>query len=184
MIEVIIVFIRVLQVVLVIVGVSLLVFSASLVFYIMTQPVPWVPTKKDESNHMLKMIGLKKGETVLDLGCGDGRVLIEAATEFGANGIGYDVNPVLLFLGRLRSIKARCRKKVKLHRKNIFKVDIPKVDVVVMYLYEEINAKLLPRLKSALPKGTRIATRAFPIKSMKPLKTSVCNEDTYYLYEL
>ena len=110
--------------------------------------------------------------------------MITAATEFGAKGIGYDVNHTLLFLGWLRSIKARCRRQVRLHRKNIFKVEIPKVDVVVLYLYTEVNNRLLPSLRKALPEGTRVVTRAFPIESMKPQLTSVCNEDTYYLYEL
>jgi len=184
MIEAIIIFIRIFQGLLIVLGLFLFVFSVSLVFYIITRPVPWVPTKKEESKHMLNMAGLKKGERVLDLGCGDGRVLITAATEFGASGIGYDINHSLLFLGWLRSVKARCRKQVKLRRGDIFKVDIPKADVVVLYLFTEINNKIISRLREVLPKGTRAVTRAFPIESMEPETTSVYNDETYYLYEL
>ncbi|MDA1038130.1 MAG: methyltransferase domain-containing protein [bacterium] len=146
--------------------------------------VPWVPTTGKEAKTMLDLTEVKEGETVLDLGCGMANMLIMAANNYGAKGIGYDINPALVVAANVHTRLKGVRKDVKVRYGDLTKVDIPQADVVTVYLYKEVNKILAPRLKAALPKGTRVVSRTFPFE-MWALKEAVKSEkETYYLYEL
>jgi len=176
--------IRILQIILLLGAIVLAVFVSSQIYVLSVREAPWVPTRRDPAHHLLSFAKLKKGETVLDMGCGDGSILITGAREFGARGIGYDINPMIILLGRVRCLFSGVVSQVHLKRGNIFHVEIPRVDVVALYLFPQVNSALLPRLKAGLPAGTRVVTRAFPIQELTPKETSVFNKETYYLYEL
>ncbi len=184
MIEAAIILMRIVQGVSLVLGTFLILLIFLLCFYLIRGRVPWVPTKDAEARALLTLAGLRKGERVLDLGCGDGRILIVAARDFGAEGIGYDINVGLLCLARLRALKARVSKLVRFRRGDLFKVAIPKADVVALYLYDWVNDELVSRLREALPRGTRVATRVFPIPSLTPKATQTYEQETQYLYEL
>lgn len=184
MIEALIILMRIVQAVSIVLAIGIGLFVLFLSVYLVRGRVPWVPTRNDQARALLTLAGLKKGERVLDLGCGDGSILIAAARDFGARGIGYDINPMLLILARLRALLSSVSRLVSLRRGDLFKIEIPEADVVALYLYERINERLLPRLREALPKGTRIVTRAFPISSLIPAATQTYGKETHYLYEL
>lgn len=175
---------RIFQILLIPLFLFLLLLTFSHLYVLLRKEAPWVPTSRSSSQFLLSLAEVRPGETVLDLGCGDGSILLVAAREFQAKGIGYDVSPVILWLGRLRCWLAGVSSKVSLRRGDIFRIKIPQVDVVTLYLFTHVNSRLLPRLKEALPQGTRIATRVFPINELTPLKTAKVNNEMQYLYEL
>tara|TARA_Y100000031_G_scaffold142879_1_gene172834 strand:- start:724 stop:1260 length:537 start_codon:yes stop_codon:yes gene_type:complete len=146
--------------------------------------VPWVPTSNKMSRRMFELADLKAGETVVDFGCGEGALLIVAAKEFGANGIGYDHNPTLVLLGRLRARLAGVSDKVKVEQGNFFKLDMPPADLVACYLFPEVQAKLEARLIEAYPSGTRVVSHDFQYPSLKLEKQKKYKKSTVYLYRI
>ncbi|NQV12235.1 methyltransferase domain-containing protein [Candidatus Uhrbacteria bacterium] len=108
---------------------------------------PWVPTSKVISRKMCEFGGLKKGDRVLDLGCGDASILIVAAQEFGATCVGVELNPMVALMARTRVRLAGVQDNVKIVRENMFTVDLPDVDVVMMYLLPKATHKIEKRLQ-------------------------------------
>lgn len=111
----------------------------------------WSPMPKKTIPRMLKLVGLRPGEKLYDLGCGDGRVVLVAAKEFGAEALGVEINPFLYLIARLR---CRNLKNVKIVFGNLFEVDFSDADVVVLYLSPSANRRILPKLRRL--QGTRI----------------------------
>ncbi|MBI4598636.1 methyltransferase domain-containing protein [Candidatus Uhrbacteria bacterium] len=147
--------------------------------------VPWVPTPPRIGREMYKLIGLKPGERVLDLGCGDGSLLIAAAKEFGATGVGYELHPVLRWAARLKANLAGVGDRVEFRGGNFFRVDLPDTDVIASYLFTEVQAKLEPVLRKRYPNGLRIVSRTFPYLWLSPATASVpCGKETLYAYRL
>jgi len=146
--------------------------------------VPWVPTSQRVGRQMFELAGLKAGETVVDFGCGEGALLIVAAKEFGANGIGFDHNPTLVLLGRIRARLASVSDKVKIKQGNFFKLDMPAADLVACYLFPEVQAKLEARLLEAYPSGTRVVSHDFRYPSLKLEKKKKFKKSTVYLYRI
>src|SRR3989338_2852914 len=173
------------QFILLIVGVFLVAFVGSLLFYWKPkQGVPWVPTGARASDHMMRLADVKRGETVLDLGCGDGRVVLHAAQAFGANVIGYDWNPVLVMMGKLSVWCHGLRGQAQVHRGDILSLSYPPADVIALYLFDHLNARLEPRLRAQYPQGTRVVTRRFVFPNLREVRSSDFEGETYHLYEL
>ena len=118
--------------------------------------VPYVQTPMEIVHRMLRMAEVKKGDHVIDLGSGDGRIVIEAAKR-GASGLGVDLDPGLVTLATENAKRAGVAERAQFEVKDIFETDLSKADVVTMYLLPEVNAKLLPRLLKLAP-GTRIVS--------------------------
>lgn len=132
---------------------------------------PFVPSPPEVIREMLKMAGLKEGETLYDLGCGDGRILVIAAQEFGAYAVGIELNE-----GRVREAREKVSNlgledKVKIIHGNILDVDISPADVVALYLTTSANEKLKPKMERELRTGTRIVSHDFTIPGWKIFKT-------------
>jgi SAM-dependent methyltransferase len=123
--------------------------------------VPWVPTGRKIGRRMYELVGLKPGERVLDLGCGDGSLLLTAAKEFGARGVGYEIHPGLVWLAKLRAAVGGASSQVEYRRGNFYKADLPDADVIATYLFSEVQEKLEPILKARFPSGTRVVSRTF-----------------------
>jgi len=144
---------------------------------------PWVPTKTKVAQEMFKIAQVKPGETVVDFGCGDASLLIVAAKQFRAKGIGYDFNPALCHVARIRAWIARVSDRLEINRANFFKIDFPPADVIACYLLPEVQAKLEPLLLKAYPTGTRIVAHDFKYPSLKLEKqTRLSSGETVYLY--
>lgn len=152
------------------------------IFYV----VPFVPSKRRVIEHILKLADLKNGDNVFDLGCGDGRFLIEAEKKAKIIGSGYEIAPLPMILALLN--KWVNDSKIKLFMKSFFKADINKADVIFCYLLPETMDKLAIKFKKECRKGTRIYSHTFSINSMKPVKVWPKDKElklpTIYLYQI
>jgi SAM-dependent methyltransferase len=97
---------------------------------------------------------------VLDLGCGDGQILIAAARR-GASGLGVDIDPYPLQLGRYYARRAGVAERVRFVRQDLFQTDLRQHNVVMLYLSVALNRRLLPKLRAELPRGARIVSHKF-----------------------
>ena len=117
--------------------------------------VPYVPTTEAAVQAMLKLGDVKKTDVVYDLGCGDGRIVITAAKNFGARGVGIDINPVRIGEAKENARKAGVEKLVRFEENDLFEADIHEATVVTLFLLPHINLKLRPKLLQDLKPGTR-----------------------------
>src|SRR5438105_3031548 len=118
--------------------------------------VPYVQTPMEIVERMLRMAEVRKGDFVIDLGSGDGRIVIEAAKR-GARGLGVDLDPALVKLATQNAQQAGVGERARFEVRDIFETDLSRASVVTMYLLPDFNAKLQPRLLALKP-GTRIVS--------------------------
>jgi SAM-dependent methyltransferase len=121
---------------------------------------PYVQSPMDVVERMLRLAEPKPGELVIDLGSGDGRIVIEAARRYGARGLGVDIDPALVALGRENARKAGVEGLARFEQRDFLELDFGKADIVSAYLLPEINLKLLPKFLAMRP-GTRIVTHDY-----------------------
>src|SRR5438105_1021467 len=100
--------------------------------------VVFVPTAHDVVAKMLEVAGVKKGDVVYDLGCGDGRIVATAAKKFGCKGTGFDINPVRIKESLATVDKFNVNHLVSIEKKNIFNVDLSEASVITLYLLPEL----------------------------------------------
>src|SRR6476660_1202696 len=112
--------------------------------------VPYVPTTEEAVQAMLKLADVKKTDVVYDLGCGDGRIVIAAAKDFGARGVGIDINPVRIGEAKENAKKAGVDNLVRFEDKDLFQADIHEASVVTLFLLSAVNLKLRPKLMEDL----------------------------------
>ncbi|MEK7404014.1 MAG: class I SAM-dependent methyltransferase [Acidobacteriota bacterium] len=144
--------------------------------------VPYVPTPPEVVEAMLKLAGVKKGDTVYDLGCGDGRIVIMAAQKFHARGAGVDINPVRIKEAEENARQAGVSGQVRFIEKNLFDADIHDATVVTLYLLSDVNLRLRPKLLRELKVGTRIVSHSFSMGEWKPDKEIEVNGRSVYLW--
>ena len=144
--------------------------------------VPYVPTSNAVVEAMLKLAGVKKTDIVYDLGCGDGRIIITAAKQFGAHGVGVDINPERIQEARANAKQAGVENLVKFEENDLFAADIHNATVVTLYLLPSVNVKLRPpKLFSDLKPGTRVVSHSFDMGDWKPEKEeSVDGANVYF----
>jgi len=130
--------------------------------------VPFVPTPVEVIKEMLKLANLKPNELLLDLGCGDGRVLIVAAKEFGARAIGIEIRNDLASRAAYNVMKEGVSDKVVIINGNFFEIKLPPADVIFMYLLTSVNERLRPKLEKEAKPGARIVSHDFEISGWKP----------------
>src|SRR3954468_18071249 len=118
--------------------------------------VPYVQTPMEIVERMLRMAEIRPGDTVIDLGSGDGRIVIEAAKR-GARGFGVDLDPNLVKLATQNASAAGVADRARFEARDLFETDLSPASVITMYLLPDFNAKLLPRFLALKP-GTRIVS--------------------------
>jgi SAM-dependent methyltransferase len=129
--------------------------------------VPYVPTTEAAVKAMLKLAGVTKDDVVYDLGCGDGRIVIAAAKEYGAKGVGIDINPQRIKEANENAAKAGVEKLVRFEENDLFEASISEATVVTMFLLSNINLKLKPKLLKDLKPGTRLVSNTFDMGEWK-----------------
>ena len=123
---------------------------------------PYVPTSKKHIDEILKKANLDKGQTFMELGSGDGRLVRRAVQVYGVKGIGIDINSLLVLLSRLLAARQHL-KNIIFIRQNIFVADFSKADVLYLFLMPETIKKLLPKLEKELPRQSLIISHGFKI---------------------
>ena len=145
--------------------------------------VPYVPTPVEVVMEMLKMANVGKNDVLYDLGCGDGRIVITAAKEFGCRGVGIDIDPQRIRESQSNAIEAGVSDKVKFIEKDLFEAKISDATVVTLYLLSEVNLRLRPKLLRELNPGTRVVSHEFTMGEWDPdATTSVKTEDYWQDY--
>lgn len=131
-------------------------------------PVPYIPTPRDVVDRMLAMARITASDTVYDLGCGDGRIVIEAARRHGARGYGIDLDPWRIREAKENARRAGVAHRVRFEREDLFATDLAPASVVMLYLLFEVNLKLMPRLWKQLAVGTRVVSHDFHMGAQWP----------------
>jgi len=131
---------------------------------------PFVATPLPVVKQMLTLAQLKPGEIIYDLGCGDGRVVIMAAQEFGARGIGVEMREDLVKQALSKVSELGLDGRVKIVQSDLFKVDLAQADVVTLYLTTSANDKVKPKLESELKLGARVVSHDYEILGWRPIK--------------
>lgn len=120
---------------------------------------------------MLKLARVTAADVVYDLGSGDGRIVILAAQQYGARGVGIELQPHLVEASRQIAREGEVADRVAFIEGDLFAADISAATVVTLWLSRSVNARLEPKLKRELRPGTRIVSHQFPIGSWVPDKT-------------
>jgi SAM-dependent methyltransferase len=144
----------------------LLAFSASTAFAQDTD-VPFVVTPDNVTIEMLRLADVKPSDYVIDLGSGDGRIVIVAAKRFGARGLGVEIVPDLVAKSRDNARRAGVADRAEFREQDLFATDLSKATVITMYLLPEVNLQLRPRLLGLKP-GTRIVSHDWDMGDWKP----------------
>jgi SAM-dependent methyltransferase len=129
--------------------------------------VPYVPTPQVVVDEMLRLAAVEPADFVMDLGSGDGRILITAARVFGARGLGVELNESLVFQSEESARIAGVADRVKFAQQDLFKTDLAPATVITMYLIPTVNQRLRPALLE-LKAGTRIVSHDFDLEDWQP----------------
>jgi len=129
---------------------------------------PFVVTPPDVVQEMLKLAEMRPDDVVYDLGSGDGRIVITAAREYGARGIGFELEPDLVRRARDDARRAGVAGLVEFYVQDVLTVELTPATVVTIYLSREANSKLRPRLLSQLLPGSRVVSHQFDMGDWKP----------------
>jgi len=132
-----------------------------------SEEVPFVVTPDHVTVEMLRLAGVKPSDFVIDLGSGDGRIVIIAAKQFGARGLGVEIVPSLVAQSQDNARRAGVADRVEFRVQDLFAADLSPASVITMYLLPEVNLLLRPRLLALKP-GTRIVSHDWDMGDWKP----------------
>jgi hypothetical protein len=142
--------------------------------------VPYVPTPHVVVEEMLRLAKVGPDDFVIDLGSGDGRILIAAARKFGARGVGVDIDPERIEESVANAQAEGVADRVAFQRQDLFKFDIKRATVVTMYLLPSVNMKLRQRLLTELKPGTRIVSHDFSLGDWQPDQKSTVRKNVFF----
>jgi len=152
---------------------SLLVAFAALP--VMAQPpgqrmAPYVPSPQEIIDRMLEVAQARQGDTVIDVGCGDGRILITAVQKFRAKAIGIEIDSKIAAQASDTILKLGLQNKARVVRADVFDADLSQADVVTLYLTTSFNEKLRPKFEKSLKPGTRVVSHDYGIRGWNPVE--------------
>jgi len=150
---------------------ALLLPSSALAQWLGPQPeldTPYVPTPQAVVEKMLDLAQVKPGDTIIDLGSGDGRVVITAARERGARGFGVEIDPQLVNVSNENARRAGVADRAKFLKQDLFDTDLHKADVLTLYLLPDVNTKLRPKILAELAPGARVVSHDYDMGDWKP----------------
>jgi SAM-dependent methyltransferase len=130
--------------------------------------VPYVVTPDRVVDQMLALADAKAGEVIYDLGCGDGRIVIAAGKRFGMRGVGVEIDPELIAVCNENAREAGVEGQVRFVQGDLFAMDFHDADVVALYLREDLNVRLRPKLLAQLKPGSRVVSHRFGMGDWKP----------------
>lgn len=145
--------------------------------------VPWVRTHRKIAKHMLAFANYIPTERVLDLGCGDGTIVLTAAAQ-GGGGVGLERVGLLVLYARLKARMQGCSKRTQFEKANIYTAVLPEAQVITSYLFPEVNTRVEPRLREAFPPGTRVVSRDFQFPTLRLVDSVKTGKYNLFLYEI
>jgi hypothetical protein len=144
---------------------------------------PFFPSSPDIVRAMLKLAGTGREDVVLDLGCGDGRILFTAVREFGVKkAVGYEMRPELYREVLNDVVKMGLHGRIVLFNDDLMRADLREASIITVYLTTDGNEKLRPKLFKEAKKGTRIMSHDFTFDNWVPKAVEEANGHTLYLY--
>jgi SAM-dependent methyltransferase len=136
------------------------------------EEVPFITSPDNVTLEMLRLAQVGPNDHVIDLGSGDGRIVILAARRFGATGLGVEIDPALVSLSQKNAQEAGVAARAQFREQDLFKTDLGPATVITMYLLQEVNLQLRPALLALKP-GTRVVSHDWDMGDWKPDATSV-----------
>jgi precorrin-6B methylase 2 len=168
------------QVVVVVIGIFL--FAIASMFLSRRWGAPWIISDSVAITRMLELANLKDGDTVVDLGAGDGRILIQAVQNYPVTGLGFEIDPMRYLLAKYFVRRRGLSGKIKVKWEDIFEADFSSADAVVMYMTREANINLRPQFEEQLRPGVRVVCNAFSVPGWVPIQ--IDNINLIFVYEV
>jgi predicted RNA methylase len=153
----------------IVLAVALFLYGLWLLVPILTG-LPWRPTQPERVRKALKLANVQPGERVYDLGSGDGRILLIAAREFGAQAIGVEISPLHCLLTWVQAHLQGLGGQVRVRWESFYRTDLHDADVVVAYMTSQQAIRLQPQLQSQLKDDTRVVTISFDFDGWEPVQ--------------
>jgi len=148
---------------------------------------PYVRTPDRIMDRMLELANIKPGDTVYDLGCGDGRIVIAAALRYKAKAVGVEISPRLASQATAAIDKAGLQGRARIIQGDLLEADLTGADVVTIYLGTQLNAELRPRLEKYLHAGARVVSHDYAVpgwKAARVERTEGKQGHVIYVYEM
>lgn len=149
---------------------------------------PYVSSPQPVVERMLQLVNLRQGETLYDLGCGDGRIVVAAARTFGVRAVGVELSEPLVRRAREQVATAGLKERVEILHSDLMDVDVAAANVVSLYFPSEAVSQLKPKLARELKPGSRVVSLDFKIPGWKPSKVERVEAHrhpyTIYVYEM
>ena len=147
--------------------------------------VIYVPTPQSVVDAMLQLADVKTNDVVYDLGSGDGRIVITAAKQYGAHGVGVEIDPELVKRATADAAAAGVSDRVQFVNQNLFTADLSQATVVTLYLLQSINERLRPKLVRELKPGARVVSHVFNMgPEWPPQKTIEMGASRIFLWTI
>ena len=144
--------------------------------------VPYVATPQFVVDAMLDLAAVKPNDLVYDLGCGDGRIVITAASVYHAHAVCLEIDPDLIARARKNAADAGVDKLIDFRQGDFFKADIHDATVVTLFLLPRVNLELRPKLRHDLKPGTRVVSQAFDMGDWRPNRLLSMAGGTVYMW--
>ena len=143
--------------------------------------LPYVPTSRKRLKKILEFAEISSNDKVIDLGSGDGRMVI-AAAKLGANATGYELNPVLVFWSIIKIKLLKLDKKATIIKQDLFNADLNNYNIFLLYTMPWVMDEVEMRLKNMTFDSVKIISNTFQFGDLKPIKTAT--KEKVYLYEI
>jgi SAM-dependent methyltransferase len=148
------------------------------------QDVDYEPTPMPVVRALLELADVGPQDLVYDLGSGDGRIPIAAAREFGARGVGIEIDSALVTLARAKAREAGVEDKVEFRLGDMYAADVRPATVVTLFLHPGPNLKLREKLRSDLQAGSRVVSYVWDMGSWRPADARRVNEHRIFLWRI
>ena len=143
---------------------------------------PWWRTNGTVAKVICQKAKITRKDTVYDLGCGDGTVLLTAAKKYGARGIGVDIDPLRVWIATFRMLSGGVGSVVSIRRENLFKTDLTNATVVIVYLIPKTLNRLEEKFRKELKPGTRVVSYVYQIEYLPRIAED--KEHKVFVYEI